>query len=312
MTAEGVDYSFSRPTPAQLKAAGKTFACRYVGTPSSGKNTDPAEVAALHAAGIGVVANFEGYRAGWMSGGRQAGIDAAKAAHADATACGMPPDRPIYFSADYNATYDQYKTQIRPSLQGAASVLGARRVGIYGGVWQVTWAHEDGVAPWMWQTYAWSRDSVTGQTIWYPHAHIRQYRNGVTLGSGLVDLDRAMTADSGQWTITEGQISMADAQDILDAVAQLRKDLTRQGTTGLADTTTKLYDHAKSADLNTAKLLDGLASVMDKLNTGLQVTLDVSKLTPDQLTLVGQAAAGALLVEGAQLKDGKLYLVASA
>src|SRR5262245_38605738 len=140
MAIEGIDYSYDHPTPAEIKAAGKAFTVRYFGTQGSGKNATKAECDALRAAGIDLVCNFEGRVAGWMAGGRQAGIDAAKAANADAIACGMPGDRPIYFSADYNATYDQYKAEIRPCLQGAASVIGVARVGVYGGLEQVDWA----------------------------------------------------------------------------------------------------------------------------------------------------------------------------
>lgn len=194
MSRFGVDYSFAPPTVAQLKTAGVTFVCRYIGTPSSGKNLTLIEADALQHAEIDIVANFEANNAGWMQGGRTAGVNAAKAAHADATRLGMPTGRPIYFSADYNATYDQYKNQIKPCLEGAASVIGTSRVGIYGGLEQVDWAFGDGVAPWVWQTYAWSY----GQ--WSTHSHIQQWKNGQTLGSGTVDYDRAVVADFGQWS----------------------------------------------------------------------------------------------------------------
>jgi Rv2525c-like, glycoside hydrolase-like domain len=205
---EGVDYSFTRPSPTQLRAAGKTFAVRYVGTPGSGKNLTKAEAQALQAAGLDLVSNYEAGNAGWMHGGRTVGVAAAKAAHADAVACGMPPDRPIYFSADWNATLDEYKTQIRPCLQGAADVLGGPgRVGVYGSVYVVTWAMQDNVADWGWGTYAWS----FGQ--WPPHGQLRQYKNGVALAGGIVDLCLAVTADFGQWAgQPEEDLSIVDAE----------------------------------------------------------------------------------------------------
>ncbi|HEX7994361.1 MAG TPA: DUF1906 domain-containing protein [Streptosporangiaceae bacterium] len=212
MSRFGVDYSFARPTPSELKAAGVTFACRYIGTPSSGKNLTLAEADALRAAGIDLVANFEAGSAGWMQGGRTAGVNAAKAAHADATRLGMPASRPIYFSADFNATFDQYKTQVKPCLEGAASVIGTSRVGIYGGLEQVDWAFRDGVSPWVWQTYAWSY----GQ--WSSHGHIQQYKNGQKLGSGTVDYDRAVQADFGQWS-AQGDADMPLTDDDVTKVA---------------------------------------------------------------------------------------------
>jgi hypothetical protein len=217
---EGVDYSFTRPSPTQLRAAGKTFAVRYIGTPSSAKNLTKAEATALQAAGLDIVSNYEAGNAGWMHGGRTVGVDAAKAAHANAVACGMPPTRPIYFSADWNATLDEYQTQIRPCLQGAADVLGGPgRVGVYGSVYVVTWAMQDNVADWGWGTYAWS----FGQ--WPPSGQLRQYKNGVVLAGGIVDLCRAVADDFGQWAGQPEETFMAltDAQEleILAAARQI-------------------------------------------------------------------------------------------
>jgi Domain of unknown function (DUF1906) len=218
MSIPGCDYSFDKPTPAELKAAGMKFVVRYVGTPSSGKNLTLAEATALQNAGLDIVSNYEAGQAGWMQGGYSVGKDAARAAHDNAVYLGMPADRPIYFSCDFNATYDQYKNGVKPCLQGAASVLGKSRVGIYGGIEQVDWAYSDGVAVWVWQTYAWSY----GQ--WSKHARIQQYKNGQTLGSGTVDYDRALVADFGQWaTIKETFMALSDSeeQEILKAARQI-------------------------------------------------------------------------------------------
>jgi hypothetical protein len=53
----------------------------------------------------------------------------------------------------------------------------------------------NGRAAWFWQTYAWSAGR------WHTANHIEQYRNGVTLGGGTVDLDRALKTDYGQWGV---------------------------------------------------------------------------------------------------------------
>ena len=303
MPIEGVDYSFSRPTPAQLKQAGKRFAVRYVGTTSSGKNLTRPEADALRAAGIELVANYEGRVAGWMSGGRRAGIDAARAAHDDAVSCGMPPDRPVYFSADYNATFDQYKTQVKPCLQGAASVLGVGRVGIYGGIFPVTWAHEDGIAPWMWQTYAWS----FGQ--WYPKAQLRQYHNGVTLGSGVVDLCRAMTPEYGQWghQTPEEDLSIVDAatQKYFDDKFDAERERLDRLALWIAGRANAAYSPQAIASrlgmdkvdfdtpLSPAALKQAFTSVMDKLATGGVDAATVAALVAGQLEIKGlKASAG--------------------
>lgn len=192
MQTEGVDYAWARPTITALIAAGKRFACRYVGPGSTGKQLDPAEAAALSAAGIAVVSNAEGAADG-MLGGWNVGASWAKSAHDRAMQCGMPPDRPIYLSADFDVTPAQWP-KVAEALRGAASVLGPDRVGLYGGIDAIVWARRDKAARWFWQTYAWSAGR------WAAGNHIEQYRNGVTLGGGTVDLNRALVADYGQWT----------------------------------------------------------------------------------------------------------------
>src|SRR5450755_2963190 len=56
---QGVDYSWGRPSPDGLRAAGYTFAARYLSPGATGKNLSAGEAAALVAAGVDVVANWE-------------------------------------------------------------------------------------------------------------------------------------------------------------------------------------------------------------------------------------------------------------
>jgi len=192
MTIEGVDYAFSKPSPAALVAAGKHFACRYGGPGSDGKQLTAGELAALSAAGIAVVANAEGTEDG-LKGGYSTGRAWALDADAYFRALGMPADRPIYLSADWDAT-SSWMDEIDAAMDGAASVLGRARVGVYGGYDVIAHLAANGKAKWFWQTYAWS------EGFWHPAAHIRQYRNGVTIGGADCDLNRAMVTDYGQWT----------------------------------------------------------------------------------------------------------------
>jgi len=185
----GVDYAWSHPSPAALHAAGVTFACRYLSTDKS-KSLTLTEAKALAAAGISSVVVWE-TTANRMLGGKAAGVADAKDAAAQATACGMPASRPIYFAADWDATETQ-QTQINAYLDGAASVLGRSRVGIYGGYYPVKRAMDAGKATWAWQTIAWSG----GQ--WDPRAHIRQGAQK-SIGGVSCDLDTSMKADFGQW-----------------------------------------------------------------------------------------------------------------
>jgi Rv2525c-like, glycoside hydrolase-like domain len=287
MSRFGVDYSFSRPSVNELKAAGVTFVCRYIGTASSGKNLTASEVEALQHAGIDIVANYEASSAGWMQGGRTVGVTAAKVAHADAVRLGMPSDRPIYFSADYNATYDQYKTQIRPCLQGAASVIGASRVGIYGGLEQVDWAFGDGAARWVWQTYAWSYGN------WSKHSRIQQYRNHQTLGSGIVDYDRAIVADFGQWHATKEDLSIMDdaTKTYIDSKFQSLADRIDRAVLRIGGKENTAYHGADYAGLVFAE--DVLAAV----RAGVPVALSADQFEQLKAALAGQALEGSALIQ---------------
>lgn len=188
---EGVDYSGDRPSVAGLVAAGKKFVVRYGGPGGSWKHIDAAEASALIKAGLSIVANAEGAADGLL-GGRSAGIDWARQADAHFRALGMPADRPIYLSVDFDVTSGQWPV-VADALRGAASVIGAGRVGVYGGRRAIEWARRDRVAAWYWQTYAWSGG------VWVPGNHLEQYRNHVALAGGTVDLCRAKTAAYGQW-----------------------------------------------------------------------------------------------------------------
>lgn len=190
---EGVDYSFQRPVIASLAAAGKQFACRYVGPGSSGKHLTTREAESLTRHGIAIVANAEGEARGLL-GGAPVGAAWARDALAMARVCGMPAGRPIYLSIDFDMSEAQWPA-VRDALAGAASVLGVDRVGVYGGLRTIALAHRDGAARWLWQTYAWSGGR------WFPPAHIRQYRNGVPIGGGVVDLNLALVSDFGQWGV---------------------------------------------------------------------------------------------------------------
>jgi hypothetical protein len=237
MAIEGVDYAWSRPPPAGLAAAGKRFACRYLSNSFTGKNLTPPEAERLTAAGIAIVSNWE-WRAGDAKLGYSAGVSYARTALQQALNCGMPPSRPIYFSVDWDATSTELRGPVTAYLQGVAAVLGVDRTGVYGGYDTIAWAHENGLARWLWQTYAWSG----GQ--WHPAAQIQQYRNGVTVaGVADIDLDRATVADYGQWMVgqTEG--------DDMDAAQSKRLTNTDQALYALTqlDNTADFVDEVPGA-----------------------------------------------------------------
>jgi len=209
----GVDYAWSRPGGAALKAAGKKFACRYLSRDPS-KNLTRAEADDLAAHGVSCVVVWE-TTARRPLDGRTAGATDATAAAVQAKAAGMPAGRPVYFAVDFDATEAQQPV-IDAYLDGAASVLGRARVGIYGGYYPVKRALDAGKATWAWQTAAWSGGNRD------PRAVIRQ--GGRTRINGAdCDLNTATAPDYGQWRpgippTTEDTMTGMTAADINRAV----------------------------------------------------------------------------------------------
>lgn len=192
--ARGVDYSFNpHPSAAVLKAAGVAFAGRYVSSlavnDTNGKNLLASELRALRASGLGLILFVEeGGQA--MLGGKTAGIAHAQHFAAVTKSLGLG-DIPGYFAADWDATEAQ-QGAINSYLDGAASVIGHGRTGIYGGFWPVSRALNGGHVKWACQTVAWSGSNVDRRV------NVRQFLQ-VRIGGVSVDVLTGMTADYGQW-----------------------------------------------------------------------------------------------------------------
>ncbi|KZM70595.1 DUF1906 domain-containing protein [Nocardia terpenica] len=204
----GLDYAAARPGGSAIRAAGYDFVVRYLsdgGPALPGKLLTPDEAADLRAHGVSIVSNWE-TTADRMLDGHDAGVADARLALRQALACGGRADRPVYFSADFDATPEQ-QTPIDAYLDGAASVLGRANVGIYGGYWPVSRALDAGAAVWAWQTDAWSGGHV--ETRRQLHQTTRQ----VTVNGVVCDVDEAETADFGQWDHTAAAETFAAAQD---------------------------------------------------------------------------------------------------
>ncbi|MGE0786402.1 MAG: glycoside hydrolase domain-containing protein [Sandaracinaceae bacterium] len=187
----GVDYSWGRPSPSALVAGGYTFAARYLSWDTTGKNLTRAEADRLIGAGIDVVSNWE-HSAGAARNGRAQGVEDATEAQRQATACGAPADRPIYFSVDFDASEAQ-QPAIDAYFDGVASVIGRERTGAYAGYWVIKRLFDAGKITYGWQTYAWSGG------MWDSRAQLRQVQNGVTIGGAACDIDHAVANDFGQW-----------------------------------------------------------------------------------------------------------------
>jgi hypothetical protein len=186
----GLDYAWGDPGVAALKAAGAKFVCRYLSTPGNSKNLRPDEAHRLREAGIAVVVVFETTADRALGGAAAGKVDATSAA-AQAKACGLPDDQPIYFAVDFDARPDQ-QDAINAYLRAAAGVLGHARVGVYGGYYVVKRALDARVCKYAWQTYAWSG----GQ--WDRRAQLQQFSNGHTVNGVSCDYNHATSSDYGQ------------------------------------------------------------------------------------------------------------------
>jgi len=227
MSTQGADYAWTHPSPVGLAAAGIRFACRYLSYDTA-KNLTLAEATALSGVGIACVANWE-YGAKDALLGRSRGASDAKTALTQATAAGMPANRPIYFSVDWDVAPTE-EASVMAYLDGAASVLGTSRVGIYGGFYPVKTALDGGHASWAWQTVGWSGGQRDGRVNIYQ-------TGGTTTVSGVeIDLDEALTTDYGQWmpdtAVSTGgtvtlQLSKEDVSAIVNGIP---------GQPGLLDT----------------------------------------------------------------------------
>lgn len=176
------------PFPAnQCRPNGITFVCRYL----SAVTEEELEDYAHH--GIDVVAVFE-------SGARRA-LDGNAAGAADARYVErrmrdlkIPAGRPCYFTCDTEVA-GAGLAAVRQYVAGAADVLGWHRVGIYGSYTVVEHLHSLNACQFFWQTLAWSSGN------WSGHANLRQLAIEQVRAGRRVDLDRAYTADFGQWRV---------------------------------------------------------------------------------------------------------------
>jgi hypothetical protein len=216
---EGIDYAWDRPNLDVLWNSGKRFVCRYLAYLPNGKALSASERAALHAKGFSIVLNWE-QSSGDMFKGYSTGQAHAREALRQANALGAPASVPIYFSCDKDVTTDSEMYAVAAYLDGAASVLGRGRVGVYG-EYSVIEAMLPGPKPaglagigdhaaWGWQTYAWSGGKNSTK------AHFKQYKNGVTLAGADCDLNVSLKPNFGAWFpgVTPAATDTAEAEDM--------------------------------------------------------------------------------------------------
>lgn len=195
--AEMVDYAFSKPSVPGLVAAGKDGAGRYIGPGSAGKHLTAAEAVALHTAGMCIWLSVEGNGNDALQGRTLGTAHGAQAVTA-ARALGVPAGVALFGNIDFDVSAAQWPTAAGYMAGFAGPVRAAGyRVGQYGGLNATEWGARDHTADLYWQTFAWS--TRNGSVVWSGHAALQQYHNGVALAGGIVDLNRSMIADFGQW-----------------------------------------------------------------------------------------------------------------
>lgn len=193
----GVDYSFARPDLKMLKDRGVTFIARYLWKEKyddgvrTNKGLSKSEYDAATSLGIQVAFIYE-EDGKELNKGLDAGIRVANEAERFRNAQGLPP-KPIYFNVDYDAQPSEYPA-IFAALQGAAQVVGLKRVGLYASYSVIKAAFDAGVISFGMQTYAWSNG------MWDSRAQLRQWSNDQYGGS--VDFQYAMAKEFGQTPVT--------------------------------------------------------------------------------------------------------------
>ncbi|GAB3971011.1 hypothetical protein GCM10029978_045390 [Actinoallomurus acanthiterrae] len=189
---KGLD-SNQDPDPGQIAAAGYTFLSYYLTGPGS---MTAAKVAACAAHGVAVIANFE-QLADPTGRGHSGGQSDAQTALAAANACGIPGDRPIYFSLDYDVQPSGFAA-VDAYLDGIASVLPPSRIGVYSSTWCIDHLAGNGKASWFWQSMSGGFSGGQNATL-NPHTHIWQRGYYTTPGGASCEWDYAITTDYGQW-----------------------------------------------------------------------------------------------------------------
>lgn len=211
---KGLDYSAGHPPGAAIHAAGFRFAVRYLAYPGARpKYITRTEAQDLLAHGIAIGLVWE-TTAGRALAGRAAGATDARTAASSAAAVGQPVHRPIYFAVDVDVATSSQMAAVDTYLDGAASVLGRERVGVYGEHDVVEHCLSTGKAVWGWQTMAWSRGRRSER------AHLIQELGQVTVGGVACDTNVAMKTDFGQWPAPGGE-----DEDMTPEQARQLKDL---------------------------------------------------------------------------------------
>lgn len=211
--SQAVDYSFSRPNPADLAAAGYVGALRYLAPLPNAKVITGDEIASLHANGLATGFVWES-GASRASAGLAAGRADAYTANDLADSLGVPDTVTIYFAVDFDAN----PSTIEAYFQGAHDVS-KRPVGGYGSYAVVEHLLDAGLIVHAWQTVAWSHGQHSAR------AHLYQRADAAANPPPGTDVNEILQDDWGQWSpqgatdmTPEEHQALVDLKNIADAL----------------------------------------------------------------------------------------------
>lgn len=165
MTDLAVDYAWTHPNPAAIKAAGYMGVIRYLSTDPT-KNITAAEAAALHAAGLGILLVWEAGGQNALGGANQGNVDGTQA-RVEAGALGYPTWCPVFAAVDFDVQPAQYPAV--DAYFAAFAAAAGHPEGDYGSFALLNhMAAADHEVKFYWQTSAWSGTTVS------PLAHLYQ------------------------------------------------------------------------------------------------------------------------------------------
>ena len=187
-----LDFSFTHPTVAELKAVDCVCVIRYV-TGAGGKAATTSEIESYLQAGIVTCFVFENMAndaSGGVAAGGMANARKAQIALIGILGEGWAANVPIYFAVDENVT----PTSVIDYFVGINRVIPKGLVGVYADGQILDCLGALGLAMWFWQS---DSKSFPGNATTIPAAHIQQKYNESPLYG--TDLDILLKPDVGQW-----------------------------------------------------------------------------------------------------------------
>lgn len=230
-----IDYSWARPDPVAIKAAGFSTVCRYLSRDRTGKTLSADEVRRLHGVGLDILLNFED-GAKRPTAGKAAGMEDATFANRLANSLGAPSEVPIYYSVDSDLSFDA----VVHYFDGIKSVAG-RRIGVYGGAMLLNGLTDHGFVEFRWETNAksWNHGAQTRA----PHLiQLYSHPAGTPIIAGTdgqsYDTSIIMNTSHGQWYADgrqqqeETDLSWSKWNDLekIDMVNQVAEEVARRLT----------------------------------------------------------------------------------